>query len=84
MAIVVVCIKCDHEILLVPIGPTELLEPANFLPSGPPFAEVVVHLVPCDLNICKLRQVSGNYIQVDFLEPLISLEALPNKVRKTA
>ena len=81
MTIVVLCIKCDHEIFFVPIGPTELLEPAYFLPPGPPFEEVVVHLCPCHFNICKLRQVPANSIQV---EPLISLEALPYKVRKMA
>ena len=84
MAIVVLLIQGDHKICLIPIGPTDVLQPADFLPPGPPLAEVVVHLLTSHFYIGKFRKVSSNCIQVDFLEPFIYLQPLPYKVRETA
>jgi hypothetical protein len=84
VSIVVLLLKHNHGVVLIPLSPTEVPELGQSHPPLPPLPKVVVNLGTTDLIATKLLQSLGNLIEVDFLEALVSPNTSGNELAHLA
>jgi hypothetical protein len=84
MDIAVLLFKGDHEVWLTLKSTTNVFQLAHPNLLSPPLTKVVVHLCATYRNLKKLCEVFDHNIEMNFLEALVSIDALIDKVGKTA